>query len=258
MEELKGLILSGGAGTRLRPITHTSAKQLVPVANKPVLFYGIEALVEAGITEIAIIIAPETGEEIRRRPVTAPPFGASITYIEQEAPPGLPTRCSRRRTTSARALRHVPGRHPPRRDRGAGGRSSAAQSPTRRSCSPRSRTLLHTASPNSTGIGSSAWSRSRRTSPSDPALVGVYMFGPRSSRPRMPSSPPPAANWRSRTRSTGDRVRPQGRVAHRQGLVEGHREARGHARRHGRLVLEDIEQRIDGDLDDASQVDGRW
>jgi glucose-1-phosphate thymidylyltransferase len=87
-KELKGLVLSGGAGTRLRPITHTSAKQLVPVANKPVLFYGLESLRDAGVREVGIVVG-DTHAEIEAAVGDGSQFGLRVTYIRQDAPLGL-------------------------------------------------------------------------------------------------------------------------------------------------------------------------
>src|SRR5262245_20818439 len=87
---MKGLILAGGAGTRLRPITHTSAKQLVPIANKPIIFYGIEHMAAAGIKQIGIVVGVDTAAaEIRETVGDGSRFGVEITYIPQDAPLGL-------------------------------------------------------------------------------------------------------------------------------------------------------------------------
>ncbi len=85
---MKGLVLAGGSGTRLRPITHTSAKQLVPVANKPILFYGLEDLARAGIREVGIVVG-STGDEIRAAVGDGSAWGLEVTYIPQEEPLGL-------------------------------------------------------------------------------------------------------------------------------------------------------------------------
>jgi glucose-1-phosphate thymidylyltransferase len=87
-DAVKALVLAGGSGTRLRPITYTSAKQLVPVANKPVLFYGLEAIANAGITEVGLVVG-DTAAAIEEAVGDGSAFGLRAVYIRQEAPLGL-------------------------------------------------------------------------------------------------------------------------------------------------------------------------
>lgn len=85
---MKALVLAGGSGTRLRPITHTSAKQLVPLANKPILFYCLETIAAAGIREVGIVVG-STHEEIEAAVGTGEQWGIEVTYLPQDAPRGL-------------------------------------------------------------------------------------------------------------------------------------------------------------------------
>jgi glucose-1-phosphate thymidylyltransferase len=258
MEDLKGLILSGGAGTRLRPITHTSAKQLVPVANKPVLFYGIEALVEAGVSEIGIVIAPETGDEIREAVGDGSAFGAEVTYVVQDEPAGL----AHAVLTAEGFLADSPfvmylGDNLLRE--GISDLVAAF-----RQTEPDALILL-TRVPDPSAYGVAELNGDQvvglvekpRDPPSNLALVGVYLFGPQifdAARSLQPS-------WRGELEIT-EAI---------QALIEGgnrveSRIVRGWWKDTGqladmleanRLVLEEIEPRLDGEISDDSRVEGR-
>ncbi|MEX2447402.1 MAG: glucose-1-phosphate thymidylyltransferase [Solirubrobacterales bacterium] len=258
MEPLKGLILSGGAGTRLRPITHTSAKQLVPVANKPVLFYGIEALVEAGVKEIGIIIAPETGDEIRAAAGDGAGFGAEITYIVQDKPAGL----AHAVLTAEEFIGDSPFVMYLGDNLLADGLRGLVEA-FRRDEPDALILLTPVADPEHYGVAELDGERIVRLvekpkePPSNLALVGVYLFQPaifEAARALEPS-------WRGEYEITeaiqaliedGHKVNSE--------VVSGWWKDTGQLAdmlEANRLVLEEIELRIEGEVDQASRVEGR-
>jgi glucose-1-phosphate thymidylyltransferase len=258
MEALKGLILSGGAGTRLRPITHTSAKQLVPVANKPVLFYGIEALVEAGITDLGVIIAPETGGEIRQAAGDGSDFGARITYIEQEAPLGL----AHALLTAEEYLGQSPFVMYLGDNLLRDGITDLVE--VFRGSEPDALILLtRVDDPSSYGVAELNGDRvvglveKPTDPPSDLALVGVYMFTPAifdAAHSIKPSGRGELEITDAIDTLIGRDLRVESHIVKGwwkdTGKLEDMLEA-------NRLVLEDIQLRIDGELDSESRVEGR-
>ena len=251
------MILSGGEGTRLRPITHTSAKQLVPVANKPILFYGLESLHEAGIRDIGIIVG-DTEDEIREAVGDGSAWDVKVTYIRQEAPLGL----AHAVLTAADFLADTPfvmylGDNLIKE-------GIAAFVDEFRSKDVEALILLaHVAEPQRFGVAKLDGTRivelveKPKDPPSDLALVGAYMFRPSildASRAIKPS-------WRNELEITdaiqhlidsGQQVE-----AH---IIEGWWKDTGHLEdllEANRMVLEGIEPRCDGNIDAESRVEGR-
>ena len=260
---MKALILAGGAGTRLRPITHTRAKQLVPVANTPILFYGIRAMVDAGITEIGVIIG-DTGPEVREALGDGSSFGASITYLPQDAPLGL-AHCvliAGEFLGDDDFVMYL-GDNLLEQDLGA---FVAAFEAARASADPPVAQILlkQVPDPHRFGIATLderghvvALVEKPADPPSDLALVGVYLFDPTIHEAVRAISPSArgeleitdAIQWLI---SSGHRVRTElltgwwidtGKLTP---LLEANR-----------LLLEKLEPRIDGKVDDLSTIDGR-
>ena len=263
---MKALILAGGAGTRLRPITHTSAKQLVPVANKPILFYGLEQMAEAGIVEVGIVVG-DTRAEIRAAVGDGSAWGLKVTYIPQEAPLGL-AHCVLIAAEFLggddfvmylgdnllrQGVRGFVERFEDHGRLGAGSKPAVAQILLARVPDPQ-RFGVAEISPDGHVL---RLVEKPADPPSDLALVGVYLFDPtihdavRSIQPsaRGELEITDAIQW---LLDSGHRVHHQvvdgwwidtGKL---DALLEGNR-----------LILETLDQRIDGAIDAESRVEGR-
>ena len=256
---MKALVLSGGSGTRLRPITHTSAKQLVPVANKPVLFYGLEAIAEAGVTDVGIIVG-DTAPAIEAAVGDGSKFGIKVTYIRQLAPLGL--------AHAVLVAREFLGDEDFVMYLGdnfiVGGITDLVEEFT--SARPDAQIMLTKVSdPRSFGIAELDETTGRvknleekpKQPKSDLALVGVYLFTPAIHEAVASLKP----SWRGELEITeaiqwlldnGRRVNST--------MITGYWKDTGNVAdmlEVNRLVLESMEQRLDGTVSDDSEIIGR-
>ena len=254
---MKGLILSGGKGTRLRPLTYTSAKQLVPVANKPVLFYGIEAIAEAGIRDIGIVVG-DTQAEIRAAVGDGSRWGVRVQYIEQDAPRGLAhaVKISRDYIGDEPFVMYL-GDNLLNKGIAQFVREFEAQKPAAQIL------LTHVPDPEMFGVAQLDNGKVVRLveKPKEPmgdlALVGVYMFGPDVFESVNRITP----SFRNELEITdaiqdlidrGLTVRPH--------IVEGWWKDTGKLEdmlEANRLILETFERRVDGAVDAESRVEGK-
>ena len=255
--ELKGLILSGGKGTRLRPLTYTRAKQLMPVANKPILFYGIEALTNAGIRDIGIIVG-ETKDEVVEAVGDGSRWGAKITYIDQPEPLGL----AHAVFTAKKFLKESPFVMYLGDNLLKNGIESLIDD--FRKSKPNSQILLASV-PNPEQFGVAELEENRvirlEEKPKAPrsnwALVGVYMFDHHIFETEKILKP----SWRGELEITdaiqylidkGYRVEPH--------IVDGWWKDTGKLDdmlEANRLILETLQRGIHGEVDSASRIDGR-
>lgn len=257
MIDTKAVILSGGKGTRLRPITHTGAKQLVPVANKPILFYGIDAIRDAGITDIGIVVG-DTAAEIEAAVGDGSEFGVKATYIRQEAPLGLAhaVKIARDFVGTDRFIVYL-------------GDNLIIEGIKQfveqfESLSPNSQILLaHVPNPQDFGVAELRGERVARLveKPKEPktdlALVGVYMFDESIFEAADRIKP----SWRDELEIT-DAI--QYLIEHdfdvRFRIIEGWWKDTGKLEdmlEANRMILERIEPSIDGDIDSTSKTDGK-
>ncbi|GAA0660051.1 glucose-1-phosphate thymidylyltransferase [Streptomyces thermocarboxydovorans] len=258
VSQMKALVLSGGAGTRLRPITHTSAKQLVPVANKPVLFYGLESIADAGITDVGMIVG-DTAEEIENAVGDGSKFGLQVTYIPQEKPLGLAhaVLIARDWLGDDDFVMYLG-------DNFIVGGITGLVDEFRRHRPDAQILLTRVADPRAFGVaelddsGQVIGLEEKPDNPkSDLALVGVYLFTPAIHKAVRAIKP----SWRGELEIThAIQHLIDNRADVRSTIIHGYWKDTGNVvdmLEVNRTVLEGVERRIDGEVDDRSETIGR-